>query len=216
MKDSKKSTAILFDFDGVILDSFDKAFGFKSGHCPHLTDDVYRGLFRGNINDGDRSLVHTEACTRIGNYFDAYRPHFESTVFFEGIEDFIRRVGVRHNLFIVSSCTNELINWSLEKHGVSDEFVEIFGNDVHESKVEKTNSILKRFNFSPEQTVFVTDTVGDIREAREAGVEVIAVSWGFHSADWLREAKPLHLVHSVAELEAALEDTFNAHAASGH
>lgn len=199
---------ILFDFDGVILDSYSVAFSFNQSRCDHYDHDSYRALFRGNVNDMARNS-HTPECKRNDEgYFEAYGPHMEGAIFFEGAEEFIRRLAKSYRLIIISSCTTDLITRSLAKHGVEKEFVEILGNDVAESKVEKIKDVFKGYELLPEKTIFITDTVGDVREAREAGVAAIAVTWGYHSVEWLREANPLHLVHSIAELESAIDDFF--------
>ena len=46
-----KTRYILFDFDGVIADSYAPAFEVQKMICPHLTEEVYRKRFEGNIND---------------------------------------------------------------------------------------------------------------------------------------------------------------------
>ncbi len=59
---------------------------------------------------------------------------------------------------------------------------------------------LERLNASPEEAVFVGDTVYDIHCAREAGVKVIAVGWGAHSVDMLRAESPDWLLEEPAQL----------------
>lgn len=51
-------------------------------------------------------------------------------------------------------------------------------------------------------TYFVGDTTSDIRAGKEAGVDTIAVSWGFHSQERLARERPTHLISTVAELVA--------------
>lgn len=51
----------------------------------------------------------------------------------------------------------------------------------------------------------VGDSVMDIQTARAAGIEAIAVSWGYHDRDVLRAANPARLVDTVAELGECLQ-----------
>ena len=44
------------------------------------------------------------------------------------------------------------------------------------------------------------DTVGDILEAREAGVCTVGAAWGWHGAERLLRAAPDHLAHSPSDL----------------
>lgn len=46
-----KKPFILFDFDGVIADSFKLSFEIAKMICPHITEDIYQKRFEGNIND---------------------------------------------------------------------------------------------------------------------------------------------------------------------
>lgn len=52
--------------------------------------------------------------------------------------------------------------------------------------------------------VLVGDTVGDIRSAREAGVRIVAVTWGYDTAETLEKAGPDALVSDPSALLEAL------------
>jgi phosphoglycolate phosphatase-like HAD superfamily hydrolase len=43
---------------------------------------------------------------------------------------------------------------------------------------------------SAESTWMIGDTVGDIRAARQAGVNAVAVTWGWQSLETLESARP--------------------------
>jgi phosphoglycolate phosphatase len=47
---------------------------------------------------------------------------------------------------------------------------------------------------------YIGDTVGDIKEARAAGVWTVAVTWGWHSRERLLAARPDFLVDTPEEL----------------
>ena len=56
--------------------------------------------------------------------------------------------------------------------------------------------------------VFVTDTLGDLREADQAGVPTIAVTWGAHGKEHFSAGSYPNLiavVDSIPELDAILE-----------
>jgi phosphoglycolate phosphatase len=50
----------------------------------------------------------------------------------------------------------------------------------------------------------VGDTVGDIVEARQAGVPSVAVTWGWHSEERLLAASPDVVAHDPQELVGIL------------
>jgi phosphoglycolate phosphatase-like HAD superfamily hydrolase len=68
------------------------------------------------------------------------------------------------------------------------------------SKVEKI--LMARSHCAAEgETVFmVGDSVSDVRAAKEAGVQSVAVSWGHQSLERLVGAAPDYVVHSAGEL----------------
>jgi len=46
----------------------------------------------------------------------------------------------------------------------------------------------------------VGDTVGDVLEARAAGVGTVGVAWGWHGVERLRRVKPDRMVHAPSDL----------------
>ena len=53
---------------------------------------------------------------------------------------------------------------------------------------------------APEETVVVGDTSYDMKMACDAGVRAIGVSWGYHSAEELRQAGARQIIHHFDEL----------------
>ena len=56
------------------------------------------------------------------------------------------------------------------------------------------------------EAVMIGDTVYDIQMGVAAGCKTIGVGWGYHPLDELREAGADHLVETMDELKAALEN----------
>jgi len=81
-------------------------------------------------------------------------------------------------------------------------FREIFGSDFHFSKKEKIDHALEKYGVGREQAFYIGDTVGDIREARAAGVRSVAVTWGWHGRERLAAVNPDFLIDTPEELLA--------------
>jgi len=77
---------------------------------------------------------------------------------------------------------------------------------VHESKVHKIKLLLEKYSMSPENTIFVTDTLGDIKEAQECNVPTLAVTWGFHARETLEKGNPTKIIDHFEELEPAIHE----------
>lgn len=58
----------------------------------------------------------------------------------------------------------------------------------------------------PKDAVFITDTLGDIREARECDIDSIAVTWGFHERKTLEKGNPIVIVSDPRELFVEIDN----------
>ena len=110
----------------------------------------------------------------------------------------IEDLATARSVVIVTSSPTEVVEGWLRAHEVPG-MAEVAGAETARSKVEKIDALLARF---PGQEVYwyVGDTAGDIREAREAGVAPLGVSWGWHEPEMLMEAGAKRIAFSPAEL----------------
>lgn len=205
-----KNEFILFDFDGVIADSFQTAFEVQKMICPKMTDSVYRKRFEGNINDWEEPInVHTKECCHDINFFEEYIPRMKKEVkIFPGIKEALTELEKRYNMIVISSTITSPIKEFLKKYDLADCFVEIMGNDIHKSKVEKIKMVFEKYTNETEKFIFITDTLGDMCEAQRMKVETIGVTWGFHTTEVLLKGKPFKLVKQPKEILKAVSEYF--------
>ncbi len=189
---------IFFDFDGVIVDTFNFCYHIHNTNSP-ITEAEYRSEFEGNIND---ALKNGKA---IPDFWSLYTPQLLTCTPNEGIENTIRSLSKKYTLIIVSSTTSSAIKLFLQKFNVDECFKEILGNDIDHSKVKKLQMALDRYHLSPSDTIFITDTLGDIQEARQCGIESVAVSWGYHPRETLQKGEPYRIIDTVSELSETVE-----------
>ena len=81
--------------------------------------------------------------------------------------------------------------------------------EVHRSKIEKIRMLFEKYAIGPDRSVFITDTLGDMHEAKEHELGVIACSWGFHPHQQLEKGMPFRIVDTPAELPDAIDDFFS-------
>lgn len=205
-----KKSFILFDFDGVIADSFGPAFEISKMICPHLTEDVYKKRFEGNINDWEEPINgHTKECRNDVDFFAKYIPRLEKDVkLVPGIKKIITELQKHYELIVISSTITSPIQKFLEKNNLASAFIQIMGNDVHKSKVEKMKMVLEKYRIASKNCVFITDTLGDMREAEKMTIGTIGITWGFHAEDTLLLGKPFRLVKKPNDLPEAVSDYF--------
>lgn len=200
---------ILFDFDGVIADSF--ALSYDVARITHpeanLTADGYRELFEGNVYEAIKKTIPGGA--RNDAYVAEYAPRVEREVtMVPGMEKVVRQLATSYTMVIISSGASPHIRHFLERHSLEDCFAGVMGGDVHTSKVEKTRMVFEKHKLTSDDCVFITDTLGDIREAKERGVGAIGVSWGWHKHATLEKGIPFRIVDKPTELLDAVSDYF--------
>ncbi|MEI8270919.1 MAG: HAD hydrolase-like protein, partial [bacterium] len=103
-------------------------------------------------------------------------------------------------LIIISSTHTESIKKILEREKVSEYFTEILGVDVEKNKIIKTNLVLEKYKILSKDAVFITDTLGDIREASKCGVQSIGVTWGYHEKETLEKGNPVAIINNPIDL----------------
>jgi phosphoglycolate phosphatase len=206
-----KTKFILFDFDGVIADSFDVAFDTNKVICPAITKEDYQRRFEGNINEIEHpETFHSEECNHDLDWFDVYIPKMkERAKIFPEMKDLILELEKEYLLVIISSTITFPIEEFLTLHDLREHFDWVMGNDVHKSKVEKIKMVFDKYGVKPEDCIFITDTLGDMREASKMNVPLIGVTWGFCTPETLKRGRPLKLVDTPNELKAAIAEHFS-------
>jgi phosphoglycolate phosphatase len=199
---------VIFDFDGVIVNTFDMALKISTAINPDMTPEKYRSFFIGNFYSHDLK-DEAEIDGKKIKYFDEYAKEIQSEKTEEIIKDQIVELSKKYTLAIVSSTISPVIKNYLVKEGLDSYFSEIYGSDVHKSKVEKIKRLLNEYNIDNKNAVFITDTSGDIKEGRECGVESIAVTWGYLPKEELVKEKPFAVIEDPVHIKIVVDKYFN-------
>lgn len=195
---------LLFDFDGVIVDSFKISYETaRSLEGDHFTEESYRACFNGNIYE---QVENAKAdCPTVDlPFFAAYTPRVLEKVPVPGMAELIQELSQTFKLAIVSSTINPSLERYLDKHGLTTCFQKLYGADIDRNKSVKTKMALEEFQTEPHDALFITDTLGDIREAAKARVQAVAVSWGFQDPRNFIEANPIAVVNTPDELKLTI------------
>lgn len=200
---------IFFDFDGVFVNSLSTAFDIIQTNQSNLTLENYRTRFEGNINETvdlnkPLQVAHQKATT----FFDAYAPRLLQLPLIPAMTNVATQLAAQYPLYIVSSTISSAIAAFLVQHKLAACFTKILGNDVAKSKVKKFKMVLADTGLTPADSIFITDTLGDIREADEVGIATIAVTWGYHDQATLERGTPYALVTQADEIIPHIEAFF--------
>lgn len=199
----------LFDFDGVVVNSYDLCLELSRtvNKLPDLTHDTYRGWFNGNVYKSLPDENHAvETVPEDHPFFVAYNPRISEFAPVPGMREVLETIRERTLCpSIVSSTLSSSIKRYLADHDMLNLFERVYGADVGKHKVPKMRQALADAGRTAEDTSFVTDTLGDLHEATVVGMRTIAVTWGFHPEETLRQGSPTHLLHSADEFRALIE-----------
>lgn len=199
------SPVIMFDFDGVIADSYEAFFGTFTSVCTEMgfkrinSREAFLKLFEGNVI---RQLLWAGfPAWRLKRLLKQFQPRITEANKhvrpFAGMPETISHLAATHTVYVVTSNISETVAGFLHTFGASG-VKDVLGADKETSKVKKIKKVLKEH--PGQQSFFIGDTKGDIVEGRTAGATTVAAAWGWHPVETLREAKPDHLVHSPEEL----------------
>lgn len=205
--------AVIFDLDGTLVqtrqaswdvfrkvnDRFDLGVTTPEGFYALFRDDVFRALEELCQNGKQaREVKHAFLALLRSEYLPPMIP---------AMADVVRALSSRLTLCVLSSNAMEVVRRILVDNDLAYCFAHVFTADVEPSKARAIERFLSDPGYSrgrrgvpaydegsspknPHQreTIMVTDTIGDVREARAAGIRSLGVTWGMHSEAELREA----------------------------
>jgi phosphoglycolate phosphatase len=201
-----KRDLLLFDFDGVLVDSLEIYSAAVIRCLERIGTPIVKSredfldLFEGNLYEsmearGVNLAEYANAAREImrGVDFDAMEP-------FDGLAPVLASLSREHRLVVISSNASKTIARMLVRFGFESFFAEVLGADFLVSKKEKIDHALAKYGVAVQRTFYIGDTAGDIREARAAGVRPVAVTWGWHGRERLIAAQPEFLIETPAGL----------------
>lgn len=209
MNNAKK--LIIFDFDGVIADSFSAIYSvvrdaFKSIGIP-LSEQGYRDFFLVNPK-----LAEQRICNDEKKFNDVQKSIHENAPkkyrdvkIFPDMLNIILRLSANADMAIVSSSQTDVIDEKMKEYGLIKYFSLILGADKALTKIEKINEIINHLNADKKSIYFISDTVGDLNEGKKIGITTIAVTWGFHDEKTIKKSKPDIIVDSANKLLEAIK-----------
>lgn len=194
--DTKSRSAIIFDFDGTLADSFDifvEALQEATRMQTPMTDAEIlklRGLStRGVIKELGIKKWQLPLFIYRGKKGIAHRAN--RVHLFDDINDQVRQLyDSGYSLYIVSSNNRATIEKVLNEAQIADCFVDIVANAGIFSKAKKLTHLMKKYDIAPERSVYAGDESRDIEAATSIGMKSVAVGWGYSTPESLVSMKP--------------------------
>lgn len=198
---------VIFDFDGVIVNTLEFWFQLHKDVNETITWEKFERMSDGNFIDSQKKLSASNEYNWPVNYEPKYENALHTIFSIEDIlHDTILDLSTKYILCICSSASESIISNFLKKENIHECFADVLGYETHSSKVVKINSLLSKYNVLPQDTVFISDTLGDLLEGRECGVKVVGVTWGLHKIHTLEKADPESVVEDPTLLFKVVDD----------
>lgn len=201
---SRTPTAIIFDFDGTIADSFQAVIGelYKSVHHEPLPAGDIERLRHQSLMQTLRTLriswwrallVARSVRSRMVRDMGSIKP-------VQGIPEVVQTLAGTHTLFILSSNDARNVRKFLELHGLARYFADIYGDadPLHKSSALRHFLVAKQLMAA--SAWYVGDQPWDVRAAHHAGMKAAAVTWGYSNGVGLKRQHPEALVSQSDEL----------------
>jgi len=216
----KKIHGIIFDLDGTLIESYEAIYlGLKE--CFQSFGKVifpFTDLKKFLKPDLETTLSQFFTPGEVLKGIPVMRKKYEGvylneTHFLDGAEEVLK--SLHSNGVILGIASNKLGRFSrgaLMHLGVLDYFNSVIGaGDVPRNKPfpDMIQTALKEMHLSPEETIFVGDTLTDIETGKQAGVDVYALPSGFYSKKELSQGKPRRLLNHLQDLVPLVKNPFS-------
>lgn len=208
----KRYKAVIFDWDGTVMDSTACIVGAIQSACVDLDLPVPSveeaswviGLSLESALQRCAPMLSPE---RFPEFVERYRHHFfrydQEQTLFDGIVPLLEDLKARNIRLGVATGKSRLgLDRVLKVSGLTAHFDCTRCADESRGKPHPAMlfDIMKRLDLDPAEVLMVGDTSHDVQMAASAGVDSMAVTYGAHSKRTLLLSQPTVMVSSVKEM----------------
>lgn len=189
-----KPDSLIFDMDGTLWDGIDT-----------YVESWNRGLLECNVNktierDALASMVgwerrkvlenvlpehDVESQERIHESIKKYLPESlkeKGGSLYEGVKEGLKQLSTKYKLFIVSNCSEGLIQLFMQWADISNYITDEVAHGINSMpKHHNINLLIEKYNLK--NPVYVGDTAGDGEQSELANIPFVFVSYGFGVAE---------------------------------
>jgi phosphoglycolate phosphatase len=201
---------IMFDYDGVLVDSFQflKKVYLRIADVLGIEmqerDEYFQELLELDWRETYRKLdILAKDKVNISEFIfqNHNHKHSKDIMPYPDIPSVLEILSKNYRLAVVSNNFRKELEYRLKRHGLIDYFSAIYSSEDGELKPHPDLILkcMKQFDASPDESAFIGDMDGDILAAKRAGVgKKIAVTYGYHTMHRLKDADII--VHNPKEI----------------
>lgn len=205
---------VLWDLDGTLIDTLED-LAQAVNHALEMRGLPLHSLaeYRRMVGHGVKNLVTRALPATLQNdeaYIDSALADFKSyyqahidvhTRPYPGMQELLKELSLNGvKMAVASNKFQEGTEYLIREFFPEIDFVAILGNRPGyplKPEPEIVEEVLGRAGIGPEEAIMVGDSPTDMRTAANGGIDAIAVSWGYRSADELAGNR---IAHSVEQL----------------
>ncbi len=209
----KQFDLIAFDWDGTLFDSTALITRCIQNAAADLglerpSDQAASYVIGLQLAAGLAHAVPSLPPERYAEMGQRYRHHYlasqHEVLLFEGAREMLQALKDRHHwLTVATGKPRRGLDAALEQAALTAMFD---GSRCADETAGKPHpqmllELMREFGTEPERTLMIGDTTHDLQMAANAGVPCVGVSYGAHDHESFAEFKPLHIAHSMADLQ---------------
>ncbi len=201
---------VVFDFDGTLADTRALVLGAVKKHLLRLNYDLSKGLVK---KFGDKPLYGFLELAGVKKYMvkdltelihQDYQKNHKKV---KPCKNLYKLKEIDKRKVILSNNNSKFITASL-KSLKANFFIEVYGCDNCKNKIDGMRIIMKKYNVSPEQIVYVGDRAMDILVSKKIGCYHIAVS---NKASWskrkdIMKQHPDFIISHLGQIKEIIEN----------
>ena len=208
---------IIFDADGTIWDSEKDVFlafnhTLKNNGNKEITKEEFQRLAGLDLEEMFRRVLSKGEETLANEYVKKYRKYYideghyaDETTLFENVKEILENLKNQgFHMAIASGKPKRILDKMVECFHLNEfEFVLGTGESCFKPKPdpEALNYIMNELNVSKKDAVMVGDTKADIMAGKNAGMDTIAVTYGYEKIDILKMENPTYMIEDFKRLE---------------
>ena len=216
-----KKKLIIFDADGTIWDSEKDVFlafnhTLKNNGNKEITKEEFQKLAGLDLEEMFKRVLTKDEETLANEYVKKYREYYideghyaDETTLFENVKETLEKLKGQKFFMVIASGKPKRILDKMVEYFHLNEFELVLGTGESHFKPkpdpEILNYIMHHLNVSKEEAVMIGDTKADVMAGKNAGIDTIAVTYGYEKIDILRNVKPTYMIDNFKTLEEVME-----------
>lgn len=216
-----KKKLLIFDVDGTIWDSEKDVFlsfnhTLKTMAGFEITKEQFQELAGKPLGDMFEKVLPDDKKALSGEYEKAYKKYYideehfaDATVLFPDVKRIIDKFkNEGYYMAVASSKPKRILDKMVATFNLEG-FNYVLGTEEsdfkHKPDPQIVNYIMDKLNVTKEDTVIIGDSKSDILTGKNAGIDTIAVTFGYDKKENLISAEPTSIIDKFGELENILE-----------